>query len=371
MNKPYNILHSIDWFLIVSVALISLAGILNLYSCVAYSMGRDLYLTQIYWFVFGTVMAVVFATVDYRTFEKYAYFLYGVGIVLLFAVLLFGKEINGSKRWLELGGFNFQPSELMKVFLLMAIGKYISSQPSRENGFFIDVVVIGILTLLPTILVIKQPDLGTALIFLICFFAILFLYRFKISFIITTIVILFLMFPVFWAFFLKGYQRQRILSFLDPGSDTLGAGWHAMQSQVAIGSGRIFGKGFLGSTQNMHGFLPAHATDFPFSIWCEEQGFIGSMLVLFFYFMFIILSIRVASNARDRFSLIVAFGIANVFFWQAFFNIGMVSGVLPIVGITLPFFSYGGSSIFVALISVGMLLNFYMRKERSQEMKGV
>jgi rod shape determining protein RodA len=366
MLKPRAISHSIDWFLIVSVVLISIGGILNLYSAVSFSMGRDLYLTQIYWYAFGTVMAVVVATIDYRTFEKYAYVLYGVGILLLFAVLLFGREINGSRRWLEIGGFNLQPSELMKVFILLAIGKYIASQPSRETSTFADVGVLGFLTFMPMLLVMKQPDLGTALILFIIFLTVLFLYRLKLTSILMSLILVSFAVPISWTYLLQGYQRQRILTFLNPEADVLGSGWHAYQSQIAIGSGHIFGKGLMNSTQNSHGFLPAHATDFPFSVWCEEQGLVGSLLILFFYLMFIVLALRVASNARDRFALIVSFGIANIFFWQSFLNIGMVSGVLPIVGVTLPFFSYGGSSVFMALLCVGILLNFSMRREAQQ-----
>ena len=368
MLKQRTISHSIDWFLIVSVMLICIGGILNLYSAVAFSMGRDLYLTQIYWYAFGTVIAVVVATIDYRTFEKYAYVLYGVGIVLLFAVLLFAREINGSRRWLEIGGFNLQPSELMKVFILLAMGKYISSQPSKETNMFTDVAVLAALTFLPMLLVMKQPDLGTALILFILFMMVIFLYRLKLTSILLSIVLVSFAVPISWTYLLRDYQRQRILSFLNPEADILGTGWHAFQSQIAIGSGHILGKGFMNSTQNSHGFLPAHATDFPFSVWCEEQGLLGSLLILFFYLMFILLALRIASNAKDRFALIVSYGIANIFFWQSFLNIGMVTGVLPIVGVTLPFFSYGGSSVFMALLCVGILLNFSMRRESQQSL---
>lgn len=363
MLKQQTTSHSIDWFLIVSVALISIGGILNLYSAVSFSQEKELYLTQIYWYAFGTVLAVVVATIDYRTFEKYAYIFYAVGILLLFLVLIFGREINGSRRWLEIMGFSVQPSELMKIFVLLAIGKYISSQPAKETSTLVDIVVMGLLTFLPMILIMKEPDLGTALIFFIIFLMILFLYKLKLASILMSIVLISLAVPFSWTFLLRDYQRQRILSYLNPQSDILGSGWHAFQSQIAIGSGHIFGKGFTNSTQNSHGFLPANATDFPFSVWCEEHGFIGSMLILFFYLMFILLALRVATHAKDRFSLVVSFGIANIFFWQSFLNIGMVSGVLPIVGVTLPFFSYGGSSILMALLSVGLLLNFSMRRE--------
>lgn len=358
-----SVFHYIDWFLIVSVLLISIAGILNLYSAVAFSRERELYLTQIYWYAFGIVMAVVVATIDYKIFERYAYLFYTFGIFLLFAVILFGREVNGSRRWLEFGGFRFQPSELMKIFFMMALAKYISQKPRQESGVMVDVLVLGAMTLLPMLLIMKQPDLGTSLIYFIVFLVTLYLYRLKLTSILFSIVLIIFAVPFSWTYVFRDYQRQRILSFLNPHSDILGAGWHAFQSQVAIGSGMFWGKGFMNSTQNSHGFLPAQQTDFPFSVWCEEHGFVGSMLILFFYLMLILLALRVASSAKDKFSLVVSFGIANVFFWHAFLNIGMVSGLLPIVGVTLPFFSYGGSSILMALLCVGLLINFSLRRE--------
>lgn len=351
-----------DWFLPVIVVLISVAGILNLYSAMHHVPSeKELYLTQVYWFAFGIVAAVVVATVDYRIFERQAYLFYVVGIVLLFAVLLFGREINGSRRWLEFGAFSFQPSELMKIMLILALGRYINRQPRYGKSLLTDVVIMGMMTFLPVLLILKEPDLGTALMFLIIFILTLFLYRLNLGSILVTIGLIIAAIPFSWSYVFHDYQRQRIMSYLNPSADLLGASWHAHQSVIAIGSGQLTGKGFMMSTQNKHAFLPAQSTDFPFPVWAEEQGFIGSLFLLLLYMTLILWALRIASRARDRFAMVVAFGIANIFFWQSLFNLGMVSAILPVVGITLPLFSYGGSSVLMALLGVGILLNISMQ----------
>jgi len=351
-----------DWFLPVIVLIISISGILNLYSAVQHvPEDRELYLTQVYWFAFGIVAAVVVATIDYRIFERYAYVLYVIGIVLLFAVLLFAREINGSKRWLEFGTFRLQPSELMKIFLIVALARYINRQPRVSKSLLADVGIMGLITLLPMLLVLKEPDLGTALMLLIIFVTTLFLYRLNLSSILISLGLLLAVAPFSWTYLFHDYQRQRIISYLNPDADILGASWHANQSVIAIGSGQVTGKGFMLSTQNRHEFLPAQSTDFPFPVWAEEQGFIGALFLIILYLVLILWALRIALRAKDRFAMVSAFGIANIFFWQAFLNIGMVSALVPVVGITLPLFSYGGSSILMALLGVGLLLNISMQ----------
>ncbi len=351
-----------DWFLPVIVVIIAVAGIINIYSAVQHSSGeQELYLTQIYWFAFGIVAAVVVATVDYRIFERQAYLFYVIGIVLLFSVLLVGREINGSRRWLEFGAFSLQPSEIMKILLIMALGRYINRQPRYAKSLLTDVLIMGMMTILPVLLILKQPDLGTALVFLIIFVMTLFLYRLNLGSIIVTIGIILAAMPLSWSFLFHDYQRQRITSFLNPNADLLGASWHAHQSVIAIGSGQLTGKGFMMSTQNKHSFLPAQATDFPFPVWAEEHGFVGVIFMLLLYLVLILWAVRIASKATDRFAMVTAFGIANIFFWQSLFNLGMVSAILPVVGITLPLFSYGGSSVLMALLGVGLLLNISMQ----------
>ena len=351
-----------DWFLAVIVLLISVAGILNIFSSVQHiPRDRELYLTQVYWFAFGIVAAVVVATVDYRIFERQAYVYYGIGVVLLFAVLLFGREINGARRWLEIGAFSLQPSELMKIFLVMSLGRYVNRQPRHARSLTGDLAVMGLMTLLPVLLILKEPDLGTALIYLIILVTTLFLFRMNLGAILVTIGLGIAFIPFSWSYMLHDYQRDRILSYLNPSADLLGAAWHAHQSVIAIASGQLMGKGFMQSTQNSHGFLPAQSTDFPFAVWAEEQGFVGSIFLILLYVALILWAVRIASKARDRFAMVTAFGLASIFFWQSILNLGMVSSLLPIVGVTLPLFSYGGSSILMALLAVGLLINISMQ----------
>jgi rod shape determining protein RodA len=197
--------------------------------------------------------------------------------------------------------------------------------------------------------------------FLIIFILTLFLYRLNLGSIFVTIGLIIAAIPFSWSYLFHDYQRQRILSYLNPSADLLGASWHAHQSVIAIGSGQLTGKGYMMSTQNKHAFLPAQSTDFPFPVWAEEQGFVGALFLLLLYLVLILWALRIASRAKDRFAMVTAFGIANIFFWQSLFNLGMVSAILPVVGITLPLFSYGGSSILMALLCVGILLNISMQ----------
>jgi rod shape determining protein RodA len=356
-----------DWFLPVIVLLISIAGILNLYSAVHHVPDdRELYLTQVYWFAFGIVAAVVVATIDYRIFERNAYVLYVLGIVLLVALMVLPDKvapvINGSKRWLVFwGGFRLQPSEIIKIVLILALARYVNRQPRYGKSLLSDVGVMGLLTILPVLLILKQPDLGTALMLLIIFVCTLFFYRLNLGSMLVATGLLLAFIPFSWTYLFHDYQRQRIISYLNPSADLLGTSWHAHQSVIAIGSGRIMGKGFMMSSQNRHAFLPAQSTDFPFPVWAEEQGFVGAVFMILLYLALVLWALRIASRAKDRFAMVAAFGIANIFFWQALFNIGMVSSLLPVVGITLPLFSYGGSSILMALLGVGLLLNISMQ----------
>jgi rod shape determining protein RodA len=355
-----------DWFLPVIVLLIAISGILNLYSAVHHVPDdRELYLTQVYWFAFGIVAAVVVATVDYRIFERNAYIFYIIGVALLFALFILpapiAPVINGSKRWLILGAFRLQPSELMKILLILALARYINRQPRYSKSLLSDIAIMGLITLLPMLLILKQPDLGTSLMFLIIFITTLFLYRMNVGSMLLTLGLCLAVIPFSWSYLFRDYQRERIMSYLNPSADVLGASWHANQSLIAIGSGRFTGKGFMMSSQNRHAFLPAQSTDFPFSVWAEEQGFVGALFLILLYLALVLWALRIAARARDRFAMVAAFGIANIFFWQALLNLGMVSTLLPVVGITLPLFSYGGSSVLMALLGVGLLLNISMQ----------
>lgn len=353
--------ETLDWPLIVVVLAIAVLGIVNLYSATSVS-SSDLYITQLYWLAFGAGAAAIAAAIDYRYVERYAYFFYGAGVLALMAVLLFGREIQGSQRWLSLGAANLQPSELMKLLLIIGLAKYLHNDPRTEGRTLRDLIIPGAMTALPVLLILRQPDLGTSLVILLIFFTIMFMTRLTLRSFLTLVGIGLAALPVAWAYLLHPYQRTRIVALFDPDFDPLGAGWHARQSLVAIGSGQLFGKGFMGSTQNQNRFLPFQNTDFPFPIFCEEHGFVGAMLLLGLFLFLVLWCLRIASRAHDRFGAVLATGVAAILFWQVFINLGMVTRLLPVAGVTLPMISYGGSSLLTVLLGVGFVLNISMRR---------
>lgn len=353
-----------DWPLFVTVAAIATMGVTNLYS--ATSAGGpatlDLYIQQIYWLTLGAGAAVLIAAVDYRHFERHAWVAYGAGMVMLVLVFLLGREVRGSQRWIPIGGFSLQPSELMKLFLIIALAKYLHNDPKTEGRTLKDLIIPGCILAAPLVLVLKQPDLGTAMILVFIFSTIMFLTQLKLRSLVTLVASLALSAPLTWQYLLKDYQRQRLISFWQPEKDLLGSGWHAHQAKVAIGSGGVWGKGFLQGTQNQHRFLPDQHTDFPFPVWAEEQGFMGAVLLLFLYLFIVLWGLKIASQAKDRFGAVVAVGISSLLFWHTIINLGMVCGLLPVVGITLPLVSYGGSSVLTILMGIGLLMNISMRR---------
>ena len=355
---------SFDWALFVAVATLSVFGIVNLYSASS-SLGpsfRDVYIQQIHWLTLGAGVAVLVAVIDYRYYERYGWVAYGIGLALLVLVFLLGREVRGSQRWIPIGGFSLQPSELMKIFLIIALAKHLHNDPRTEGRTLKDLILPGAILAVPLVLVLVQPDLGTAMILVAIFVTIMFLTQLKLRSLITLVVTLLASAPLTWRYLLKDYQRDRLFAFMSPREDLLGRGWHGHQAKVAIGSGGWTGKGFLGSTQNQHRFLPDPHSDFPFSVWSEEHGFVGAVLLVGLYLFIVLWGLKIAAQARDRFGAVVAVGVSAMFFSHAFVNLGMVLGMLPVVGITLPLVSYGGSSVLTFLLGVGLLMNVSMRR---------
>jgi rod shape determining protein RodA len=359
-----GIRDNFDWPLFVVVAAIALIGVVNLYSA-ANAMPaqlRDIYITQIYWLTLGAGVAVLVASIDYRYYERYGWVAYGIGIVLLALVFLLAREVRGSQRWIPIGSFSLQPSELMKVFFIVAMAKHLHDDPRIEGRTLKDLIIPGIILAVPLVLILLQPDLGTALIIAAIFGTIMFLTHLKLRSFVTLVLGFVISAPLSWRFLLKDYQRERMLSFLDPETDILGKGWHAYQAKIAIGSGGLTGKGFLQGTQVQHRFLPDAHSDFPFSVWAEEQGFIGSLILVFLYAVLVLWGLKIASEAKDRFGAVVAIGVSALIFWQTVINLGMVCGMLPVVGITLPLVSYGGSSVLTIMMGIGLLMSVSMRR---------
>jgi rod shape determining protein RodA len=356
--------ENFDWPLFVTVAAIAVIGVTNLYS--ATSAARielsELYIQQIYWLTLGAGIAVLIVAIDYRHFERFGWVAYGAGIVLLLLVFLLAPEIRGSQRWIRIGAFSLQPSEIMKVVLIVALAKYLHNDPKTEGRTLKDLVIPGLILAFPMTLILIQPDLGTALILAFIFGSIMLLTNLRMRSLLTLIAVFVASAPLTWTYLLKDYQRERVTAFWNPEADVLDSGWHAHQSMVAIGSGGLWGKGFMQGTQNQHRFLPDQHTDFPFPVWAEEQGFLGVALLFFLYIFLILWGLKVASQAKDRFGAVVAVGVSAFFFWHTIINLGMVCGMLPVVGVTLPLFSYGGSSVITSMMGVGLLMNVSIRR---------
>jgi rod shape determining protein RodA len=353
-----------DWVLFLVTAFLAVIGVVNLYSAtsVARNALQDIYIQQVYWLVGGGILATFVAAIDYRHYERLGYLLYAGGVVLLLLVFVLGRDIRGSSRWIYIGSFSLQPSEFTKLFMLIALAKYLHDDPRSEGRTLKDLIVPATICFVPTLLILKQPDLGTALIHLLIFATVCSLMRVQWK----TLALLAggaaVVIPLMWFYVLKEYQIKRITAFLNPEADILRSGWHAHHARVAIGNGGFTGQGFMRGTQNQFLFLPDQHSDFPFAVFAEDWGLLGCLVLVSLYGFLVLWAIRVASTARDRFGAVIATGVGALIFWHAVFNLGMVTGLLPVVGVTLPLFSYGGSSVLTVLIGLGLLMNVSMRR---------
>jgi rod shape determining protein RodA len=353
--------RSFDWPLVLGILAIVAIGLVNLYSATAVNQ-RALFQKQLWALLLGGGCFVVAALIDYRAYNRLAYVAYGAGVLLLLVVLVLGHKVNGARRWFDLGFLRLQPSEIMKIIMIGAAAKFLHDDPTPHARKLSQAGIVFGLAVPPIALILAEPDLGTALIIFLVTFTMLLVAKLRLWHVGVLTAAGIVVTPLIWLGLLKEYQQNRILTFLDPGRDPSGAGWHARQSIFAIGSGRLTGKGLLHGTQNQLQFLPEHWTDFPFAVLGEEWGFLGGLLLLAVYLFLILWAIKLAYEARDRFGSMICVGVAALIFWHVFFNIGMVSGLLPVVGVTLPLVSYGGSSVVTMLIAVGLLMNVSVRK---------
>lgn len=358
-----------DWPLFLVCAAIGVIGVVNLYSATSVYVDvsskkslADIYVSQVYWLVVGVLLAILVAAIDYRHFERFAYFLYGGGIITLVLLFVFGTGIRGSIRWFQIGSFTFQPSEFMKVLVVLALARAVHDDPKTEPRTLFDLWLPAGLTLVPFILVMKQPDLGTSLVYVLTAFSILAMTKIRSGSLAVVGGGVVGFGFVAWNYLMHDYQKGRVTAFLDPEADKTGTGWHAFQSKTAIGNGGLTGSGFMQGTQNQFGFLPDQFSDFPFAVFAEDWGLVGCIVLLSLYAFLCVWSIHIASQAKDRFGAALAIGMGAVIFWHTLSNVGMVIGILPVVGITLPLFSYGGSSIVTMCIAFGLLMNVSMRR---------
>ena len=311
-------------------------------------------------FILGLIIFFLVILFDLRLIFGYAYVVFFLSIISLVIIPFFGIESNGATRWINIAGISLQPSEFVKYTLILALAKYFHSI-NNDSSFIKTLIIPLIITIVPVMLVITQPDLGTALIILLGGISLFWISGLNYKYFIVGVFSILCSLPVLWQY-LKDYQKDRVLTFFNPERDPLGNGYHIMQSKIALGSGGIFGKGYMEGTQSHLNFLPEMQTDFIFTMLGEEFGFIGTLLLLLIYAALIMISIRLALKSRSLFSKYLSLGVCNVFFIYVFVNIGMVTGLLPVVGVPLPFISYGGSSMLAVMFGFGLLMNCYINR---------
>jgi len=352
-----------DWTLLGIVFIIFIVGGLAIYSA---TEARNLPFIESYifrqlnWLAVGAVFLAIVIALSYQKFIDLAYLFYGINVILLALVLVLGHTRLGAQRWFVIGSFAFQPSEFMKISLILALSNYVAQKKDAMERLG-NLVVPSVLLAVPFLLVLMQPDLGTALILVPIFFSILFMGGARLKYLAGMMIAGLAGLPVFWHF-LRDYQKQRLLVFMDPNIDPLGAGYTIIQSKIAVGSGGLTGKGWLNGTQNQLNFLPERHTDFIFSVIGEEWGFLGAAAIVLLYFFIVQRAFNIANLTSDRFGKLIATGVAVLLACQVVINISMTIGLMPVVGIPLPLVSYGGSSLLATLVAVGLLLNVGMRR---------
>lgn len=356
-------LRKFNWnLLLLQFALFGI-GIWNLVSASGVQdKSFGLYKSQLVWFGIGLALTAVVLLVHYSFFSRIAYVIYFLNVILLALVLVAGKSSLGAKRWIGFGALRVQPSEFMKISLVICLAKYFETDRTVGGYGFKELLLPTLLMAVPVGLIILQPDLGTALILLFTFASMLLFMRIRTRTLTALAICAAVAAPVVYQFGLKDYQRQRLISFVDPSSDVRGANYNRRQSQVAIGSGQVIGKGYRKGTQSQLNFLPEHHTDFIFAVYSEEHGFVGCLVLVVLYLAFLTQGLSVSYQSNDKFAMLMSLGICTVFFWHVFVNMAMVMGLLPVVGVPLPFMSYGGSALITAMLGVALLTNVANKK---------
>jgi rod shape determining protein RodA len=356
--------ENFNWWYFILILLIAGLGVVVIYSANhnrPEEFFQNLYIKQIYWVIYGLCVMSVAVFIDYKIFSRYAYHIYFLTVLALVYVLFYGITASGAKRWILIGSMSIQVSEFAKIALILALAKYFESGRGQDKYKLRDLIIPAFLTGIIGYLIASQPDLGTAMIVLFIFFVFIVSIEIHHRTLIGLVSSIIVLAPVLW-FNLKDYQKTRIMTLFNPETDPLGAGYHAIQSKIAIGSGGFWGKGLLAGTQSRLNFLPEKHTDFIFSVFAEEMGFIGVAALLALYMILILKALNIAFRSSDRFGLMVGIGITSAISFYVIFNIGMTIGLFPITGIPLPLLSYGGSSLITNFFAFGLLLNIEMRR---------
>ncbi|HBW39018.1 rod shape-determining protein RodA [Desulfosporosinus sp. BICA1-9] len=370
----------------VGAVLLLLATSLFVLSTASYNLvnGQPNYYVELQamWILSGIFLAIMVTRIDYQELQKFSGYIYGFNILLLLAVFVFGSEAKGATRWIPItSSFSIQPSEFAKIFMILSFADFLVKRQGKLNRFR-DFIAPFLYVLVPMLLIFKQPDLGTSLVFAAIFIGMMLIAGANIrkfcGLLLTGVtavgIALWLHFSTSlpgWLKFaeglplpLKDYQLKRLTVFMNPASDSAGDGYNILQSMWALGSGGLWGKGYRQGTQGQLSFLPEHHTDFIFAVFSEEFGFIGVIILLFFFLIFLIRGINIAMQARDLYGVLIAAGIITMISFHILVNVGMNSGIMPVTGIPLPFISYGGSAMWANMISIGLLLSINLRSQR-------
>ncbi len=383
MRLDKRLVENFCWPLLLAVVALCACGLLNLYSISAH----DVFIDQWSWFVrqsffilLGFFVLVLVLLVDYRRLKRLIWPLYLVGLLSLAAVFVAGATVNGATRWLDLGLFRYQPSETMKLVSVIALAAWLSRREPGDSLGFRDLLMPALILFLPFALIHQQPDLGTALHLLATCVPMLFIFRFRpqvlwtvvLAGVFTAGLAVFMWSSGSWTMLveqglLEKHQVERIQTFFDPDSEPTGRSWQVLQARNAIGSGQLLGQGYMEGPQHKNGFLPEAETDFAFAALAEEWGFVGCLVVLGLFLCLLAHSLMLAKRSKDLFGSLIVLGLTSLLFWQVIINVGMVTGLLPVVGIPLPFISYGGTSLMVTVVAVALILNVGMRRYMFQQ----
>jgi rod shape determining protein RodA len=353
-----RLFYHVDWAMLAAILALCLIGVVQIYSATG---GSSLYITQLYGVALGVLALLVCLTIDYRTLADKSHFIYLGTVALLVFVLFYGAVRGGSRRWIDFGSLNLQPSEFAKVAVALVLAKFFGDarRPAVTTG---DLIIGGALMAVPFLAIYRQPDLGTAATLLPVLFIMAFVAGMPLRIFGILAVIAVLAAPLAWVFALKDYQKERVSTFLDPEADARGAGYQQLQARITTGSGGPWGKGFQKGTQGQLRFLPVAHNDFIFSVLAEEHGFAGVVVALGLYLFVIHRSIGTARLAKDRLGAYLVLGVLASFTFQVLYNIAMSAGLAPVKGLTLPLMSYGGSSMIATLAGFGLVLNVRMRR---------
>lgn len=361
-----NFFSRIDFRFIIPILILNIIGLINLYSATHGPNSKDvetLFIQQIIWLVAGWTIFFSMTFIDYIWINRFIWVVYILNIMALVYTDLHGKVVLGGQRWIDLHFFRYQPSETMKLALILILSKILVSRNPEGKGMGLKELILPLtLVLIPFILTVKQPDLGTAMTLFFIGGTLLFFVKIRKSILIFCSIIGIIALPLAWNYGLKDYQKHRVLTFISPDSDPQGKGYNSIQSRIAVGSGQLIGKGFRQGTQSQLEFLPERHTDFIYSVLSEEWGFVGSLVVVLTFVFLFMICFEIAMKARDRNGALITIGVTAYLFWHMFVNVGMVIGLLPIVGVPLPLLSYGGSGMLTTMLGLGLVSSVAYRR---------